>query len=52
MQLIVFFEQPFFLIAALLNYQGGDIRTEQFCSKPVQAPKGLGRGANANYRIF
>ena len=46
------FHHPSFLIAAILNYLGAGIRTEQFRSKPVRAPKGLGRGANATYRIF
>ena len=49
---LFFFRTLFFLIAALLNYLGADIRTEHLCSKPVPAPKGLGRGANANEAVF
>ena len=37
---------------ALLNYQGTDVRTERFRSKPISVLKGLGRGPNATYCAF
>ena len=47
-----FFRALLFSIRAPLNYQGADVRTERCRSKPISAPKGLGRGANANSSAF
>ena len=47
-----FFRALLFSILAPLNYLGADIRTERFRSKPISAPKGLGRGPNANSSAF
>ena len=38
-----------FYCLAILNYQGTDVRTERFRSKPISVLKGLGRGPNATY---
>ena len=48
-KLLSCFRLLIFQFPAPLNYQGADIRTEGFRSKPISAPKGLGRGPNANY---
>ena len=50
--LLLFFRALLFSIRAPLNYQGADIRTERFRSKPISAPKGLGRVPTANDSAF
>ena len=60
MQIIEVFSAPYFLvfgpfffsIGPLLIATGADIRSERFRSKPMSAPKGLGRGPNATSFAF